>query len=647
MSLLIEGIVRYRNPLSETSTTDYDNVIFFSNGFVGESGLRRVKDSFLNITIGFTNFTGESQVLYSTKQIEHNFSFDHLKKKVVEDSRNSPTAAFWFDERAQKFFLFREAFGALPIFYIHIPGIIFAFSTNIINLLKRTEIQEQNAVNSNKIIAYCSYSHIDFNQDASSTFYKHIKSAVPGHLMTIGPTSVSSKSIVQFNPERWQHLTTIEDIGDAVRQLFFKCISGAVGSKSNIIGADLSGGLDSSSICSAFRHLYPDRPLHTFHISANNTESDESEYALLVSKNVNSFHHSMMRSEDDLKNLKLGTNLYGQPEAQLLSPATNWALFSLARESGCDILLNGLGGDSIIGFGNEILDESFQSKNWTFFKSLIARSTDNMRLGFQFPDWDSFSSSKRYHLLLQNYLYRRFSAFRHLPLPELFRMYKEVSRELGISYYYFFRRASKNFLLRSVNRSVKSAASIIRDELIDSAKFSERELNFPLSIRGDLPSDYQDLFDDVFHPHVIRSREQSFMLSNHFETSNRSPFMNVELFELCLSIPNTFKYGNGIGRAHLREAMKGILIEEVRMRNTKSSVSSLDGEKMTLRLFNQAQYYLNDVQEVWNYVDRRKFNDQVKVLLNTRIPYGQKSAAYIYTTRTISLSVWLEWLKSN
>ncbi|WP_138481214.1 asparagine synthase-related protein [Dyadobacter bucti] len=645
MPFLIEGVIHYRSRIDEKSSNGYDNVFFFENGLIGESGFDEIKCSDLNTIIGYRTKAGDTKIL-SSDEVRAHYSFSDFRQGLSSSPFIGPNIGVWFDEESQTLFLFRDVFGSIPLFYIHVPNAFFAFSTNINGLLRRFNLADFSHINTYKIVSYISDNYVDSDRDASSTFFGQIKSALPGHILTVGSRMAASEVAIRFNPDKWAFLKTTEDFGDAIRDQFLKSIRIATRDQTKVIGSDLSGGLDSSSICSSFRHLYPDRPLHTFHIRANNQESDESGYAELVAKDVDSVHHLMYRSEDDIKNLKLSIDLYGQPEAQFLSPATHWHFLSQIKGYGCDILLNGLGGDSIIGYGDEVLGQSFDEKNWPLFKHLTRLSTSHIRLSRQFSTWDTFSFEKRYHLILQNYLYRRFTAFRNLPIRELFAMYKEVSRELGISYYYFARRASKTLFLRAVKRRAENVASIARDDFATSVKPSHGEINFPVSLRNGLPSEYQDSFDDVFHPHIIRSREQHFMLDNHFGLRTCSPLMNKDLFELSMAVPNIIKYGDGIGRAHFREAMKGILIEEVRRRNTKSTVSSLDGEKMTLRLFTQGQDYLSDGRDVWNYVDKRKFNQLVKILLNDRIPYAQKSITYFYITRTISLSVWLDSLKN-
>lgn len=644
--MIIEGLIRYHNYQNVHFSGNYDNVFYFEGGFIGELGFTSRSDNYISFLICVDCKSNKFQYATNMPQgsgMNSVASFiEQLKKGTF-----TPFIGIWVNERDNTIVLSRDLFGAVPLFYIHIPGELFAFSTSLVSLLRRKELNRYLEINVNKIVTYGTRRHRDFGTDASSTFFSNIKSCLPGHLLTISETEVKCGRYVSFHPERWEYLKTADQFSEATLESFTRSLIDTVPGETQIVGSHLSGGLDSSSISSLFRKLYSNRPLHTFHISANNSESDESKYASLVSKDIDSIHHFVNQPLDDLYYLNISTAMYGQPEATLLSPASNLAIISSANESGCKILLNGHGGDSIIGNGMEVLDQAFNQKNWTLTQDLIGKRVAYTSLSINHLDWDSYSFKQKYQLVLQDFLYRKFSGFKSLPVSELFKIYTEVSKGLGISNYYFGKRAATSFFLRLIDKSVKPTSSIMRDELVNLQNSSDTNVNFPLSLRGNLSQEYQSIFEEVFHPHIIRSQEQFFVLSNHFGVSNRSPFMNHALFELSLAIPYSVKYGNGIGRAHFRDAMKGILIENVRSRSTKSSLSSPDGEEMTLRLLNQSHEYLLDVSDVWNYIDKTKFNEQVRILKNNKIPCVQKSTTYFYITRTISLSVWLEWIKQR
>ena len=648
--MIIEGFVNYQTVLDKSySKKQSGNFLCFSNAYFSE-------EQFLNRKSHIDFFLGGIDRYQTTKcltniELNDTISSKFLSEILSENTKDKPKIGVWYNETTHKTQLSRDIFGEVPFFYIHIPNQFLAFSTHFINLVTRKEVKEYLKIDLNKIISYTSDIANDPYSDISDTFFTQIKSVLPGHLLTITKDGIlSSTAYETFNLQKWAHLETKDDFSSAVRKVMIDSVSKNTDFAGQIVGSHLSGGLDSSSVSSTFKFLFPQRPLHTFHIKATNKESDESDYAASVAENIHSIHHEIAISEDDLFFLKLSTSLLGQPEPSFISPASNLNTMRLAKDTGCDILLNGHGGDSIIGSGMELFDQAFEEKNWSDLKRLLRKRIPYFISSVNYPNWGNYSSEKKYRLILQNFLYSRISSVRNMPLKKIFTLYLEVEREMGISLTYFIRRASGNFLLRLLKKNVISKPFIVKDEILGSAVKRVNETNnesHTASLLNGLPTEYKELFGDVFNEYGIHGLEQYFVIGNHYGISIRSPFLNKDLFELCMAVPDVIKFGEGKGREHLREAMKGILVENVRNRSTKITLSSPDGEEMTLRLFNQAKSYLEPDRDVWNYIDREKYAKQLTILRNRNIPYIQKSKIYFHITRTISLSVWLEWVKEN
>ena len=112
-----------------------------------------------------------------------------------------------------------------------------------------------------------------------------------------------------------------------------------------------------------------------------------------------------------------------------------------------------------------------------------------------------------------------------------------------------------------------------------------------------------------------------------------------------MSVPALVKYGDGQGRVHFRDAMKGILPEHVRIRHQKATVGTF-GRKVTLRLYDQSKELLMDSTEIWAYVDKNKFLHTLRFLQKDGLPNDQYNRSIFHITKTISLAVWLDWLKS-
>ncbi|MBW6703480.1 asparagine synthase C-terminal domain-containing protein, partial [Salmonella enterica subsp. enterica serovar Weltevreden] len=65
-------------------------------------------------------------------------------------------------------------------------------------------------------------------------------------------------------------------------------------------GAALSGGIDSSAIVCAIRHVEPDAPIHTFSFIANEKRISEEKWVDMVNEHVNAIPHKLSVDPSDL-----------------------------------------------------------------------------------------------------------------------------------------------------------------------------------------------------------------------------------------------------------------------------------------------------------------------------------------------------------
>lgn len=615
-----------------------------SNGYISETGL--LTSRYYKLLLGLHRADANALVRSNIPLPlpTNSKEYSDLLYRVSDDINVSA----WHDEEHCETILSRDLFGSVPLFYIHVPNVFFAFSSDIKMLSSLPESKKHLSPNKEKVTAFGSRMARSFRQDASSTFFSHIECALPGHIMRVTREKVSFERLVRFNPGKWASLKSLDEFSDAIRVSFSHAVQRALRDEPTAIASHLSGGLDSSSVSSVARRSYPQAEIHTFHLSSRSPESSEQDYALAVANHIASKHHIIPQAKNDLEALLTATNLFGQPQASFLSPATHLATLQYARDLGSNVLLTGFGGDSVIGNGFELMYHSFQKRNWQQMDAALRMRIPYFPLAHQYKNWNSLSENQRYEIVLNNFLYRHLSGVRRSSSGfEAIKLYREISGAgLPISLSYCLKRWVKNNISRILGNNIPTVHTIFREDITSLQKPGSK-IHFPDAIRGDLSADFTEIFSDVFHPHVIRDQEQNFILENHFGVSSRAPFMDRELFELNLAIPDTIKYGDGIGRMHLRTAMKGILPENVRLRSSKATMSSADGEEMTMRLYEQSRDFLGANNEVWEYVDQTKFSEQIALANNPKIAASKKSNVYLHITRTISLSVWLDWLSKQ
>ena len=642
----LEGFIDFRLDLDQQiSPIKTDYLIGWGRSYIKITSSRPFNSSRFKLFAGVENYKKEV-IFLSNNELGNVASFFDFNA-VLNSTESTLGIGIWYNIASKRLFLAREIFGMLPLFYIHIPNEFVAFSTNLIQITRMLPVQSYLALNKNRIITYCTFRNDQSINYSEDTFYNNIKSVLPGHIAEFNCSEVSSTRYVNFDPDQWRKNASNKNYGDHFKALLFNSVKKDVKNGLQLKGSHLSGGLDSSSISSLVKLIHPDQPLHTFYYSTQSGDSDDYTYAQSVVNNIGSIHHYVTQQTNDLELIQLYTSLHGYPQGAFMSPTSQGSLMRMASEIGCEVLLNGNDGDSIVGSGLELVDYLFKQKNWQLIKNLLRKRVPYFSLSNQFANWESLSFEQKNLLVEQNYVYTRLSLqARSLSLRELYILYKEVSQYFEISKGFLLKKGIRK-LSHKLNSRIIPPLSILHNDLLENRhNHIPKESKLSTSLRGNLSVNYQQWFEDVYTRQAICNNEERFTLANHYGFSNRSPFYDKELFEFCMSIPALDKYGDGQGRAHFREAMKGILPEHVRVRHQKATVGPF-GRTVTLRLYAQSEELLMDSKEIWEYVDKNKFQYALRFLKKDGLPNDQYNRSIFHITKTISLAVWLEWLKSN
>lgn len=644
--MVLQGIVYFDESIKESIAFDgkYDNRLKGTNSTLVESGFR--ENSFHSFILGIQKEELTAPECLSNIELKHSGSF-YARLKNLDESGIALSAGIWVDERQQTVCLTRDAFSPVPLYYLHIPGKFAVFSTNLSAIVTSDLIRKEYL----ELDIFQILAHLDLRKErslshSSGTFYSHIKSVPPGHMAELSRTGVKIQRYVSFDPSKWSSIRTGGEIGEALFEVFRESVDRcSLDSANKPFASHLSGGLDSSSVSSMLRFINPDATIHTLHNKSKYPDSDETAYARAVAVKIHSVHHEVFQSEEDLNLIRLQTSLSAQPLASRLSPALLSTMLLYARDLGCKVLLTGSGGDSIIGSGMEVFQHAFDTRNWELLKVILAKRVPYFN-STTYPGWESFSYDKKHFLVKQFYYYNRISRSGRSPLA-LTKAYFELASNVDVSHAFMLKRGFKSLLNRRNKPNVNGQLTLANDEILQ-LKDSGTKFSNSRSLLGDMdPAQYAGLFDDVFNPMVSWSADNLFDLGNHYGISSRSPMKNKALFELCMSVPDLIKYGEGRGREHFRTAMKSLLPQEVYNRTSKATLSSQYGQDMTSRLWNQAKESVMDSQRLWEFVDRKKLLHEVEILNNPNISYDQKTKTWLHITRVVTLSSWLDWLSGN
>lgn len=248
-----------------------------------------------------------------------------------------------FDREARTLTLVRDAFGIKPLFYQDSPqGFYFAseLPTLLILLPKKPQLNLQRAYD------YLVAGSYDNEQ---STFYADVHHLRPGCWLKV---NLDDERGLEFR--RWW-LPEIEErkdlsFADAVeqlRELFLRNVRMHL--RSDVpLGAALSGGVDSSAVVCAMRHLEPDMPIHTFSFVAPGTDIDEEQWIDLINGQVGAIPHKTIVAPDELaEDLDDMIRAQGEPFGST-SIYAQYRVFRLAREHGVTVTLDGQGADEML-----------------------------------------------------------------------------------------------------------------------------------------------------------------------------------------------------------------------------------------------------------------------------------------------------------
>jgi asparagine synthase (glutamine-hydrolysing) len=251
--------------------------------------------------------------------------------------------AIW-DRRNKKLFCSRDRFGVKPFYYFIAPS-LFVFGSEIKQLLSYPAVLR--AVNNTTVSQYLRYGVQDHTDN---TFFANIYQLQGGHSLILDLT----KPVLSVATERYWELPikSEENISEKeATEKFLALIQRSVRwrMRSDVpVGSCLSGGLDSSSVVSLATRVARPTEFHTFSSCFEQVSVDERQFIeeVVRSTELNS-HLVFPKAEgfwDDLNCL-----IWHQDEPfGGTSVYAQWCVMQAARQARIPVLLDGQGGDEIL-----------------------------------------------------------------------------------------------------------------------------------------------------------------------------------------------------------------------------------------------------------------------------------------------------------
>ena len=545
-----------------------------------------------------------------------------------------------YDSLKNRIIAVRDFMGNYTLYYHKHPeqeGFIFSFSMNALMLAKLFIP----TINYAKIVEYvaCELHTRPNNQ----TFYQHVYRLLPAYVLRIEQSFVKEfKRYGKFDFIKYQSFTDAEFI-ERFRELFIKSV------KKNTdpfkkIAATLSGGLDSSSVCSVAQSLR-ESPIHTFNFTTDTAEAQENEYLEDVVNQWHTIHQTVMPGYSGYETIKKIIEQNGQPHF-VFNYTIQLDLIKAAQQNNCDVFLSGHWGDQVVNYGVQYIEELANKQDWRnvkiaidqYFQYSLASSEPDKKNSIE----NQSRSAKLYAIRLLLGKVKRQKQWITLP------------RTLWILSMYF--NCHIGDLYAVIQQNVKSKKQLTRpkvDRIIRPEILAESN-----RIRNEHPFEVLDILDTVnapigftqkrhldviFKGNQIYGQEEYFEIYRQNSLRSAQPFFDADLLELSLSVPLRIKFDEGRKRGTLRKALNDYLPEKVVNRTSKANFTAYY-VKLFKTLCVDFNAHTPDNHAVWQLVDKQAFEENVNIVLNEREHADSKHVVMPTLIRVINLALWLDYV---
>lgn len=533
-----------------------------------------------NHNISFKSNTDTEVLLYGWK---------HYGRKFL-DKLEGMFAFAIYDKKKDKIYICRDRLGIKSLYFSKIDNNFF-FASELQAQLK--VINSKQKLNYQRIYDYIQWDLRDYNDE---TFFENIFRVLPGQLIEIDTNTLQIKNTQWWHPSILENKKiSYEEAKKTIKEKFLKSVN--IHLRSDVtLGVALSGGIDSSAIVGAVRKLYPDREIKTFSfISTLKNQSEEKWVDIVSKKNSTLSHKTVINDINFSKDFEYLMEHLGEPFGSS-SFFSSYSVFKLAKKSGIKVILDGQGGDEVLGgyFGYlpEKIHSAFQDNK---FNSIILF----LNLFFR-------SGTKK--ILLTGLLKKLI--FSKTKLNIFLSFLINYQRNIFNNKFLFKKKININYKIISSNDGDSKKRQLVN------------ELRNAMLYRG-LPS-------------LLRVGDR---MSMAVSIESRVPFLNNELVEYCLKLPEDFLVNkDGLSKNIFRDAMSDILPDEILNRSDKKGFDSPD--KIWMK-----NYLINNINELNAELDKLEILNSNKIKENLRNFLNDKKDLNMLNWRVINFIIWKKVFK--
>ena len=418
-----------------------------------------------------------------------------------------------YDKLKKNIFIARDRFGIKP-FYYYLSNDIFVFSSEITPIIN--VLAEKPEPNYQIIFDFLLYNRTDHTEE---TFFKNIKKLQHGCKMLINLKDCKDRNSSKFIIHKWYNLRKEVDKNKGFKNPaeFKEMLISAIKLRlrSDVpIGVCFSGGLDSSSIVNILLNEFDKSDLNTFSsIYKKGDFGDESEFIELYKTSLK----NMFYISPDAKSLHKDLITYIRALQEPISATGPYAQFKVMELAK---------GKVIVTLDGQGADEELAGYHYFYgfyFKELLI----NLKI---------FTMLKElYYYLIKHKGLMGIKSFLYFLLPGDLRTKALMNNRKYINKVFL-----KNYNINDIIAESLYGSKSLKDALLDHFEYKLE--------------------------HLLKWEDRNSMW---FSIESRVPFLDYRLVEKILATASNMKIRNGMTKYLLRESMKGILPEKIRLRRDK------------------------------------------------------------------------------
>ncbi len=444
--------------------------------------------------------------------------YEEYGAKCVEKLRGMFAFAVW-NRREKSLFIARDRLGVKPLYYVHDAQGNLYFASEIKALLEANAVKTE--LNYNALPDQLANHGTSFDE----TLFKDVKRLLPGHTLFWhdGKLKIEKYWDVSFEPKHAEK--SDKDFVEEWRELFKESVKLRLMADVPL-GMFLSGGIDSSAICAVMSEMV-DEPIKTFSVGFKEREANEFEYARIVSKAFKTEHHEITISPGQFFG-ELPKMIWHEDEPLGFDSSIPLYFVSKLAQRHVKVVLTGEGSDEIMaGYGRytkalKLLQYGEKYENFTpyFLRSAVKSGVATLPNSLNRKLNRTFLSREAD---VENLFFDNFAIFPKAMQSKLFT--PETKARIGEENPYFYQKRW----------------------------FEE--------------NDAKDLLDKLLYAdtktylHELLMKQDQMSMAASIES--RVPFLDHKLVEYTAKLPEKMKIRGRETKWILREAMRGILPDEI------------------------------------------------------------------------------------